>query len=644
MAFSHRIIPNFHVIIDIIAVIEGNPQEAHMANPTNSEKKNPSNHIPHNHGAYADKRQRGTLRRRIQAGMFYSTLLAMLILLAMLVPLLYTLSIPLSSVFSHSVTNDINMRANTMMSSPNGMGQPPEKKGVNANQLKQLSLEEILTYANTMYNDKTEFDLMSKEAMISETMMVKALDENTSKVIITSILSAFSDFEGRFPVRAFTGQDLLLVEYSDGQGNKLLCLPINASKLSIAQYEERQESDLPFIKSFFHLTKSTLTIVDENDTPVGKITVALNPFFIYGISTVIIVVMICAVLFTLPIIALLTRFHAKNIIKPIDQLNKQMASLAQNDFYGINDFHFSVKRPPRELVTLMNSTTQIMEHMNDQNQELDAQKKELEAQNTELEAQNMTLSESRDTIQSQQDQLVRSEKMATLGQISAAIAHEINTPLGAIKSNVQMMQMVLETTDFSSCPPDIEKRLNKLRDMNAISNDASNRVTDIIKSLKNFSRVDQADFQDYNPVEGIESVLVLTSNLWKNHVEISKDYQSTRQVLGYAGMLNQVLMNIVVNAIHAMPEGGRLNISTASDDTFYTMTFKDSGTGIALEFLEKVFESGFTTKDASMGTGLGLAISKGIIDKHKGIIYAVNNEGEPGASFVVKLPLTPPQQ
>ncbi len=589
------------------------------------------------------KKSYGTLRRRIQSGMFYSTALAMVILLCMLIPILYGLSIPLSSLFSNSVIRDVYTRLDTMMIETKSMSQPYPKNAPNMQELKKMSLDDLITYAGDMYHKKSEFDLMAMDYFVPKQLMVPDDSETTNKVIVASILSAFSDFERKFPVRSLINQDLLLVEYADGQNNKLLCLPIDTQKLSIAQFSEDTSKSPGFLKTFYEESKSTLTLVDSKEAVVGIITISINPMFIYGLATAVSVILGITMLLTLPIISLLIRFHARNIIKPVDQLNKQMASLATNDFYGINDFHFSVKRPPNELVTLMNSATEIMERMNDQNQELDAQKQELEAQNIELEAQNTALFESKETIQDQQDQLVRSEKMATLGQISAAIAHEINTPLGAIKSNAQMMQMVLDQTDFSAYPPADAKKLTKLRDMNAISYDASNRVTDIIKSLKNFSRVDQADFQDYDPQEGIESVLVLTSNLWKNHVNIVKEYGSAVHVQGYAGLLNQVIMNIVVNAIHAMPNGGSLTIATQADSQYYSMSFRDTGTGIQAGNLEKIFESGFTTKDASMGTGLGLAISKGIVDKHSGTISAYNNEGDVGATFVVKLPLAPLQ-
>lgn len=590
---------------------------------------------PHVH----QQKNHGSLRRRIQAGMFYSTLLSMVTLLCLLVPMLFGLFIPISSIITNSVRGDIFTRLDTMMLDYNSAGKAYPKNAPSMKQLQQWSLDEIIAYAEKMYMEKGDFELMPMESLVPDVIPVGTPGESVHKMTIAAISSAYGDFERRFAIRSLFGEDLILICYQDGQGQALLSFPLASKENAILHFEDPNYEGMPFEKSFYEHSRSTLTLVDDKGASVGSITIAVNPTMIYGLVFGILVLVGVAILLTMPLLTLLTKFHAKNILRPVDQLNRQMASLAVNDFYGIHDFHFSVKRPPRELVMLMNSATQIMERLNDQNQELDAQKQELEAQNVELEAQNMALTESKDTIQSQQDQLVRSEKMATLGQISAAIAHEINTPLGAIKSNTQMMQMVLDQVAIEACPPDTQKRLTKLRDMNAISNDASNRVTDIIKSLKSFSRIDQADFQDYNPTEGIESVLVLTSNLWKNKIEIQKHFEASGCIEAYASLLNQVFMNIVVNAIHAMEAGGTLSIHTKSDHQQLTIAFRDTGTGIPIENLDRIFESGFTTKDASKGTGLGLAISKGIIDKHKGTISARNNTDGPGATFEVTLPL-----
>ncbi len=272
---------------------------------------------------------------------------------------------------------------------------------------------------------------------------------------------------------------------------------------------------------------------------------------------------------------------------------------------------------------------------------LEDYKDELEAQNAELEAQNIELSDSKHVIEKQQDQLVQSEKMASIGQLSAAIAHEINTPLGVIKSNCQMAETILPMVELkvdTEADPKLKKALKNLENTNAISLDAAKRMGEIIRNLKNFSRLDQSDYQEADINEGIQSVLVLTSNLWKNKINLKEHYGTLPLVRCYPSMLNQVIMNILVNAIHASDKNGIIEIETQSDDTNVTIAIKDYGIGMSKDVVERVFDSGFTTKERNEGTGLGLSISHDIIERHQGRIEVESKLGE-GSLFKVILPI-----
>jgi len=279
--------------------------------------------------------------------------------------------------------------------------------------------------------------------------------------------------------------------------------------------------------------------------------------------------------------------------------------------------------------------------LNDNNEQLSTQSKILEAQNDELEVQNQELVEAHQVIKNTQDQLVQSEKMASMGQVTAAILHEINTPLGAVSSNVQMMEMILEklTKELDGFEnTKVTKGLKAMSSSATITFDAVQRVHEITMNLKNFSRIDQAEFKESDVHEGINSVLMLTSNLWTNHLIIDKHYGELPAIRCYPSLLNQVFMNIIVNAVHATEKDGKLEISSSLIDDYVRIEFKDDGTGIPEDKLEQIFESGFTMKDVGKGTGLGLSISKDIVDKHKGRIYARNNEDQ-GATFIVELPI-----
>jgi signal transduction histidine kinase len=150
--------------------------------------------------------------------------------------------------------------------------------------------------------------------------------------------------------------------------------------------------------------------------------------------------------------------------------------------------------------------------------------------------------------------------MASVGQLTAAITHEINTPLGAIHSNAQIFDMLLnKLMGFNSINNDKElgDTAQQMKEANDISIMACDRVSQIIKSLKNFSKIDQAEFQEADLDEGVRSVLVLTSNLWKRKITIHEEYGSLPMVRCYPGLLNQVFMNLVVNAIQSIEKKGR---------------------------------------------------------------------------------------
>jgi signal transduction histidine kinase len=186
--------------------------------------------------------------------------------------------------------------------------------------------------------------------------------------------------------------------------------------------------------------------------------------------------------------------------------------------------------------------------------------------------------------------------------------------------------------------PELLGLLTQLKESNDISTMACSRVSQIIRSLKNFSKVDEAQFQVTDINEGLKSVLVLTSNLWKRKIEIHENYGDLPGIKCYPGMLNQVFMNLVVNAIQSIEDKGNIYIKTWYDEKYVYVSVKDDGCGIAEDNIEKIFNSGFTTKRNSNGMGLGLSISRSIMDKHQGQLTVTSEPGK-GSEFIVTLPL-----
>ncbi|MGE5329708.1 MAG: sensor histidine kinase [Deltaproteobacteria bacterium] len=247
-----------------------------------------------------------------------------------------------------------------------------------------------------------------------------------------------------------------------------------------------------------------------------------------------------------------------------------------------------------------------------------------------------------------QTQLVQHEKMASLGMLVAGVAHEINNPIGAINCNVGLYNTLisrLKMTESINEDPSAASLVQKLDDANKTNLIACDRILAIVKSLRNFARLDESEFKEADIHVGIDSTLILLSSKIKTKVDVIKNYGTIPPILCYPNQLNQVFMNLIVNAIDAVPETGHIWITTTCDDSNVTIIIKDSGTGMTPETIKKIFDPGFTTKGVGVGTGLGLSIVYNIIEKHKGSI-SVNSELGKGTEFTIKLPIkkAPAQQ
>ena len=176
-----------------------------------------------------------------------------------------------------------------------------------------------------------------------------------------------------------------------------------------------------------------------------------------------------------------------------------------------------------------------------------------------------------------------------------------------------------------------------IKDLNEIDSEAIKRITNIVKSLKKFVRLDEAEQQPADINKELDLTLQLINHEVKNKVTVIKNYSEVPMVNCYVNMLNQVFMNILVNACHSIKEKGEIVITTGVEDNMLKVSIKDNGCGISEKNKSKIFNVGFTTKGIGAGTGLGLAISQKIIAKHKGTITFTSQEGV-GTEFVVKIP------
>ncbi len=226
-------------------------------------------------------------------------------------------------------------------------------------------------------------------------------------------------------------------------------------------------------------------------------------------------------------------------------------------------------------------------------------------------------------------QLINSEKMASLGQLVAGVAHEINTPVASIKSNNSIISKLISQIEQ-------EDLREMFTEINSIDSEAIQRISNIVVSLKKFVRLDESELQEANINKELDLTLDLIRHETKNKIEIEKNYGQIPNVKCYPNMLNQVFTNILVNACQAIDDNGKICITTDYRDGELVVKIKDNGRGISKENLNKIFTAGYTTKGVGVGTGLGLAISQKIINKHEGKIKVLSEVGV-GTEFIITI-------
>lgn len=242
-----------------------------------------------------------------------------------------------------------------------------------------------------------------------------------------------------------------------------------------------------------------------------------------------------------------------------------------------------------------------------------------------------------------QVQLVQAAKMASLGELVAGVAHELNNPLAYSMSHISTIASLVEDIDEELHAQASEKGRKKIEKAKARMADVLEglgRVQELVAKLRSFSRLDEGDFKRANVRECIESTLALMASRLKG-VELVASYAENNEIFCAPGNLNQVIMTCIVNALDALGEAAenpKIRIATERDNDIYTIRVADSGPGIPEELSQRIFEPFFTTKDVGQGMGLGLAIAYKIVHSHGGTIV-VSRSAEGGAEFTVSIPV-----
>jgi signal transduction histidine kinase len=351
---------------------------------------------------------------------------------------------------------------------------------------------------------------------------------------------------------------------------------------------------------------------------------------------------------------------ARGITRPLNTLTLSAQRIAQGDFGERLDIRSSDELG--FLASAFNEMSRALASREAQIQEMTRNLEDKVRERTrELENSNEALKRAYLDLQNAHEQLVHTEKMASLGQLVAGIAHEIKNPLNFIYGNTDFLrEYTLKTQELiekiealPSISPDDRQRIAKEKeaiqydfirdDFRMLISDlteGTERINAIVKDLRIFSRMDTAVTTEIDVHAMIDMSLNLLRNQYKDRVEVHKDYGVIPKIRGYAGKLNQVFMNLLSNAIYAVAENGDVWIRTRALDEAVEIEIEDSGVGIPKENLKRIFEPFFTTKPVGQGTGLGLSISYGVIEQHHGKIRVLSVPGK-GTVFTVRLPADP---
>lgn len=286
---------------------------------------------------------------------------------------------------------------------------------------------------------------------------------------------------------------------------------------------------------------------------------------------------------------------------------------------------------------------------------------DLQSANTALLAEHTRQEELIKKLADAHTQLLQSEKMASIGQLAAGVAHEINNPVGFVSSNVGTLQHYIndlfriiaayEQAEAELSAPtratvaELKKQIDlaylrdDIKDLMKESADGLQRVRQIVQDLKSFSHVGTTAMEMADLEAGLDSTLNVVWNELKYKAEVVKEYGHIPPIRCIPSQLNQVFMNFLVNAAHAIEEHGRITLRTAADEQWVWVEIEDTGSGIKREHLDRIFDPFFTTKPVGRGTGLGLSLSYQIVQRHGGQIE-VDSEPGKGSIFRVRLPRT----
>ena len=326
-------------------------------------------------------------------------------------------------------------------------------------------------------------------------------------------------------------------------------------------------------------------------------------------------------------------------VKPIRRLEKRADGMARGELARpvssggegdeIGRLTFALEEMRRALRDKLRSTEEV---------NLDLERA-VQRRTADLAKKNRELAETLEKLTRAQDQLVRSEKMASIGQLVAGIAHEINNPVNAIVNTIGPLSEVVEIIDRGD-DDERKEAAEDVADMLRVVRRGAERTKAIVQALHNYSRTDEESVVAVDLNRALDDSLELLRHLLKQSISVVRDYGDVGRIRGHAGQLNQVFVNLIANAAQAVGghDDAEIRIATSESDGRVVVTIRDNGEGIPDDVLPRIFDPFFTTKDVGEGSGLGLSIVHGIVERHAGTIE-VDSEPGVGTTFTIALPI-----
>ena len=248
-------------------------------------------------------------------------------------------------------------------------------------------------------------------------------------------------------------------------------------------------------------------------------------------------------------------------------------------------------------------------------------------------------------LEAMNNQLIEAYQMASLGRLLASIIHEINTPIGSILSNNEVIVRSLEMlgrslADPQAVPPKKAAQiLETCQNLASVDKIACERISSVIRNLKTFARGDFCDLRSVNLNENLCSTLKLTHAEFRRRITVETDFGELPEVECFPQLLNQVFLNILINAGQAIEGEGKITVRTRPEDEYVHISISDTGGGIPPECRDRIFAQGYTTKPVGVGTGLGLSISKQIVEERHGGSINFDTEMGVGTTFHIRIPI-----